>query len=270
MKAFAIIFLTLIFTNVSFSQVNVGDEAPGFSLQVLREAEGTKISLSDYPNKVVFIFFYGAGCPHCRSNGGNTETKIHKVFETDSNFVALGIDTWNDPVSTNNSFQQITEITYPLLLNGGSIGTSYFGNALDYDRAVVIDANGKVAYKGNVDVTNAEAEIVKSKIEEELAKISTSSETIDFDLPNEIRLNQNYPNPFNPSTTISYQLSSPTNVKLEVFNLLGELVSTLVNEYQLTGEQSVSWNASQAPSGVYIYRLTAGNEVTSKQMMLIK
>ena len=83
-------------------------------------------------------------------------------------------------------------------------------------------------------------------------------------------LSQNYPNPFNPSTTINY--SVPTNglVTLKIFNVLGQEVKTLVNNVQNAGLHTVSFNASSLASGVYIYRLSSGNFVGVKKMLLLK
>lgn len=87
---------------------------------------------------------------------------------------------------------------------------------------------------------------------------------------NTFELSQNYPNPFNPSTTINY--SVPTNglVTLKVFNVLGQEVKTLVNKVQNAGGHTVSYDASQLASGVYIYRLSSGNFIGTKKMLLVK
>jgi len=83
-------------------------------------------------------------------------------------------------------------------------------------------------------------------------------------------LNQNYPNPFNPSTVISYQLPTNTLVKLKVYDELGRLVRTLVNENQHAGEHSFTFNASNISSGIYFYRLSAGSFVQTKKLILLK
>ena len=83
-------------------------------------------------------------------------------------------------------------------------------------------------------------------------------------------LNQNYPNPFNPSTTISYSIPEATNVDLKIFNALGELVTTLVNDYQITGNYKVSFNADQLSSGFYIARLVTENYSKNIKMLLVK
>ncbi|MBO6522458.1 MAG: T9SS type A sorting domain-containing protein [Balneolaceae bacterium] len=269
MKTFFFTILILLFsTGYASAQVSVGEEAPDFTHQVLGESEGTNISLSDLEGQVVYIFFYGAGCPHCRTNGPVTETEIYQTFKDDTNFVALGLDTWDDPVSNNQNFRNVTGITYPLLLNAGQTLVDYYGGSGFYDRSVVIGADGFLKYKGTTFV-DSDYEDVVDVIVDELAILSTSSE-IDNDSPTSIRLDQNYPNPFNPSTTISYQLASPGEVKLQIFNALGQQIATLVDGFQASGSQSISWNATSVPSGIYMYRLIAGGEVLTKRMMLIK
>ncbi|MBC8043115.1 MAG: T9SS type A sorting domain-containing protein [Rhizobacter sp.] len=88
--------------------------------------------------------------------------------------------------------------------------------------------------------------------------------------PKQFELSQNYPNPFNPATTIRYQLPSAGDVKLKVYDVLGREVASLVNERQKAGSYAVSFNASKLSSGVYFYRLTTGNFVQTKKMLLIK
>lgn len=89
-------------------------------------------------------------------------------------------------------------------------------------------------------------------------------------LPVEYCLKQNFPNPFNPSTIISYQLPKDEFVKLRIFNLLGEEVATIINQHQPAGSHQIKWNAENHSSGVYIYRLEAGNYVQTKKMILAK
>jgi len=88
--------------------------------------------------------------------------------------------------------------------------------------------------------------------------------------PTEYTLEQNYPNPFNPSTTINYGLKSASNVKLTVYNLLGQEVVTLVNQHQQAGNYGVQFDASYLTSGTYIYKITAGEFVSVKKLLLLK
>jgi hypothetical protein len=83
-------------------------------------------------------------------------------------------------------------------------------------------------------------------------------------------LNQNYPNPFNPTTAISYTLREQTHVKLYVADILGRVVSTLVDENQLAGQHRIAFSGQNLPSGVYVYRVVAGNFTQTKQMILLR
>ncbi len=89
-------------------------------------------------------------------------------------------------------------------------------------------------------------------------------------VPNKFFLSQNYPNPFNPSTTIVYGLEKPGQVKLIVYNLLGEVVHTLVNGRKQAGSYTVQWQPAQLASGVYMYKLETADRVEIKKMGFIK
>ncbi len=89
-------------------------------------------------------------------------------------------------------------------------------------------------------------------------------------LPTTYSLDQNYPNPFNPSTVISYALPTSGNVKLSVFNVLGQEVATLVNGIQDAGVKTITFDATNLPSGMYIYKLSSGLFSEVKKMMLTK
>jgi len=93
---------------------------------------------------------------------------------------------------------------------------------------------------------------------------------VDAGLPKTFALEQNYPNPFNPTTLISYQLPVASNVLLKVYDVLGREVMTLVNERQEAGAYNFTLNASSLSSGVYFYRLQAGQFVQTRKMMLVK
>jgi hypothetical protein len=89
-------------------------------------------------------------------------------------------------------------------------------------------------------------------------------------LPIHFELSQNYPNPFNPTTTIRYSLPTSTQVTLKVFNSLGQEVATLVNEKKIAGEYEVRWNADYLPSGVYLYRIQAGEYLEIKKCLVLR
>ena len=97
----------------------------------------------------------------------------------------------------------------------------------------------------------------------------------DGQLPREFALLQNFPNPFNPSTTIRYALPSQTHVMLKIYDILGQEVKTLINEVQEAGYRSAEWNSMDnsglaVGSGTYFCRLTAGNFIETKKLLLVK
>jgi hypothetical protein len=89
-------------------------------------------------------------------------------------------------------------------------------------------------------------------------------------VPKEYNLAQNYPNPFNPSTTIKYELPTPSMVKLSVYDMLGREVSVLVNERKNAGSYEVKFDAAGLASGVYFCRLQAGDFVQSRKLLLLR
>lgn len=133
------------------------------------------------------------------------------------------------------------------------------------------------AVVNNLDLTTFEGSFVPSEQNAVLADgflltIAPINQTsIDTDvLPTEYGLFQNYPNPFNPSTSISYQLPEMQMVTLEVYNMLGQKVATLVDAPQSAGNYRVNFDASNLTSGVYLYKLQAGSFTEIKKMMLLK
>ena len=89
-------------------------------------------------------------------------------------------------------------------------------------------------------------------------------------LPQRYELMQNYPNPFNPTTAISYQLTAVSHVSLEIFDVLGRKITTLVNDLQQPGIHTVRWDGTSFPSGVYFYHMEAGDFRATRKLMLVK
>jgi len=96
-----------------------------------------------------------------------------------------------------------------------------------------------------------------------------NSETVSF-VPDQYFLFQNYPNPFNPNTTISYQLPEPAYVIIKVYNLLGNEIQTLFKGYKAAGVYEINFDGKSLSSGIYLYRIDAGNFHQGKKMVLVK
>jgi len=107
----------------------------------------------------------------------------------------------------------------------------------------------------------------KTHFDNKLEGIGAGRITSNFD---DYRLYQNFPNPFNPATIISYKLNQQGFVTLKVYNLVGQVVKTLVSEYQESGTYSKQFDASQLSAGVYLYKLQVNSFTSVKRMTLIK
>lgn len=103
----------------------------------------------------------------------------------------------------------------------------------------------------------------------------TSTDVEDGDVPTPLRLHQNIPNPFNPSTMISFDLPHDAHVKLDVYNVKGELVANVLDEKMSGGHKRINWTAVDAAgkplsSGVYFYRLFADEQAQTRKMVLLR
>ncbi len=132
---------------------------------------------------------------------------------------------------------------------------------------MVIDQSGIVRYRG--------AGVNTDDIQSWINQLLATSIGDNKDLPYSFNLSQNYPNPFNPGTRIGFEIPQSGHVSLQVFDMQGRLVNTLLNSEMRVGQHSVSWNGldiSGMPvvSGVYIYRLRTNTQQQTKKMTLIR
>jgi hypothetical protein len=133
-------------------------------------------------------------------------------------------------------------------------GNTFIYVSIDEDNEIdEVHEDNNIAWK----LLNPTLPVVVSIEEETIGKLS-------------FKLNQNYPNPFNPTTNITYELSTPQNVKLSVYDITGRKVSELVNERQASGSYTINFDAGNFASGVYIYTLQTRDHSISKRMVLIK
>ncbi|MFZ2323509.1 MAG: T9SS type A sorting domain-containing protein [Ignavibacteriaceae bacterium] len=145
---------------------------------------------------------------------------------------------------------------------------------------MVQQSNTEATFTFDVDynIGNVEADTIEFAITDNKSVYITKQFILQYSLPTEYRLEQNYPNPFNPTTKIRYSIpnvethrdASLRNVMLRIYDILGNEVTTLVNEQKEPGYYEVDFSASNFASGVYIYRLQAGNYISTKKMMVLK
>jgi hypothetical protein len=146
------------------------------------------------------------------------------------------------------------------LLKGEPIAVEYIGN--DYK---TITLSFPLYYMNKEQAKSLFEYVLTNKFDEVMPVNDLQSE-----IPSSYNLYQNYPNPFNPSTTIAYNLPEEGYVKLTVYNMLGEEITTLVNNVQKAGSYQVWFNAEDFASGVYIYRIETVKYAASKKLILLK
>lgn len=266
------ILLTILLTGAIFISadaqtfIDVGDVAPDFELVSL---EGDTIRLSEFRGNPVLLNFFGYNCGPCILEAPLIE-QTWNIYKDDG-LVVLGINLWTTGQTIENVlnfYVNPTGTSYPVLLSGDVVGAAYGANVEDY---FVIDQDGVVVLRthgyhvGNIHGAIDDL-ILTSGIEERTGE-----------QPERFRLRQNYPNPFNPETTIQFDLDStaPVSVKIRIFNILGVVVNTLVDQKLAAGSYRVKWDSSDqqgrsVTSGIYYYQLQAGDRVAVKKMTLIR
>jgi hypothetical protein len=209
----------------------------------------TYVSALALSNTNIFAGTYGGGVFISTDNGANW-TAVNNGL-TNKSVMSLA-------VSGENLFAGTLGGGVFISTDDGSNWTQS-GLATNYVYALAIDdTNIFAGTDGNG--------VWKRPLSEMIADVKPTS----HDLPTQYALNQNYPNPFNPNTTINYHLPTQSNVTLKVYDVLGREVATLVNGVEEPGYKLVTLDASRLSSGVYYYRLQAGNYVETKKLVLLK
>jgi hypothetical protein len=171
------------------------------------------------------------------------------VWET-----AARAESYHTQVSTDSEFSTV-------ILDSNSVTNSHLAvNGLD----------SMTTYYWRVKAKNNGGESNWSQVWNFTTENVTNVDSVDINIPHHYALSQNYPNPFNPGTTIRYSVPDDVYVRLVVYNVLGQLVTELVNGEMNAGSYEVTFDAGNLPSGIYIYHLTAGYYFETKRMILTK
>ncbi|MCF8242114.1 MAG: T9SS type A sorting domain-containing protein [Melioribacteraceae bacterium] len=181
----------------------------------------------------------------------------------------------NSVIQTNDGGYVFTGFRGPNLANLELFLTKTDGNGFEQWTAIVEDAAGMCltqtengdfivggltySQAGDIDIFLARFEADPTGLNDDVSPV-----------PVNYRLNQNYPNPFNPSTKISYSIPEPGLVTLEIFDVLGREIQTLVNEFQKPDNYELDFTAGELSSGVYFYTLRAGEFSKTKKMILLR
>ena len=200
---------------------------------------------------------------------GFDPAKLNNQFQNHTIYLAWGSDVWDSqPIESDINWSELQISTDSVLYTTIYSGPERFihESSFNYDSTGNTSVQLRVRVRDNQNKWSNWSNSINVKI------IDQSNENINTPPATTFKVQQNYPNPFNPATTIKYQLPEANYVSLKIFNSLGEVVATLIdNEYQEIGTHSQLYLVnSSLSSGVYFYRLQAGDYVDTKKMILIK
>ncbi|MCB9057415.1 MAG: redoxin domain-containing protein [Calditrichae bacterium] len=261
-KLFIMILLSLNFVFAA----GVGDPAPDFTLNKLG---GGTFTLNAYKGKVVYIFWFGHSCPFCiQTNGPQSQSQIFEMYSEDE-LQCVGIDTWAGSNESNvGSFKSSTGIEYPLLIEGGSTASLY---SATYDRSMVIDQDGIIRYYGGSHSPHDWSGI-RSVID---GLLLTTGIKDGLKQPFTFNIENNYPNPFNPQTRIRFSVDKTQDIKLQIFNINGQLVKDVISGVFGAGEFEAVWDGRdvlnrEVASGVYLAQLKGESTIKTHRLILLK
>ena len=187
----------------------------------------------------------------------------------------LPVELTSFTTSVNQNKVQLNWVTATELNNNGFEVQRKLENS-DWITIGFVQGNGTTSEPTSYLYSDDVSDFISNKIYYRLKQIDYngnyefSDEVEVITLPLEYNLSQNYPNPFNPTTKIKYEVPENTNVTLEVFDVLGRLIKTLVNENKSAGRYEVELNASELSSGLYLYKINAGSFEQTRKILLLK
>jgi hypothetical protein len=235
-----------------------------------------------YPGSVsrAFEFQNGYNPRDTLSNGKGYWLK----FDTAQTITMSGRLRNPDTVDVVKGWNMIGSINKPVRVSnitslpGGIIASNFFGFKNGYFKSdtiypglgywVNVNTSGKLIFSSAFAKNASERIVIVPS--SEMPPDPPSEQISSGFIPSAYKLEQSYPNPFNPSTIIRYHLPENGYVKLKIYDILGNEVATLVNEHKEAGYYEVSFDASNLSTGVYFYKLQAGNFVMTKKMLLAR
>jgi PKD repeat protein len=220
----------------------------------------------------------GSAAIDIQDNSGVASSFYHTVGYDVTGYTDLEVEFWFYAYSMDNTSEDFWLQYY----NGSTWQTVEtwargidFNNNTFYNVVVSIPA-GTYNYPSNArlrfmcDASGNQDDVYIDEIEFRGYGTGSAKQTSELLLPEDFSLGQNYPNPFNPTTHIEFSLPTPSDVTLEIYNVLGQKVTTLINGQMEAGYHTITWNASNQASGIYLYQLRAGKATATKKMLLMK
>lgn len=256
------VLLSLSLIGQTLYSQKAGDPAPDFTLQTV---DGVTFQLSQHPNKVIMILFFGYNCPICLAGDPSVQSDIVSKYSSNQDFLAIGVDAWDGSKSGVRSFRTSTGLKMDMCLMGSSIETLY--GLTGWDRVVIVDKEGNIAYKGDADASQT-IKPAKAAIDAALNG-SSSDTTMMTTAVNNTKTDRAtrvtvYPNPIFNNATISFELDQPSIVNIQVRSIGGKILYEKQAGYYASGRNKIPFDAGNLRGGVYylILRATGQTEVS--------
>lgn len=239
-----LILLFTLTTLYGYSQ-SVGEPAPDFSLT---DTNGETFQLSAYQGKVITVFIFGYACPSCKAIAPDVQTKLADAYNENENYLIVGVDAWNGSTAQVKNFVSSTNITFPALEMGSEMANSW---GTTYDRIIVIDENGNMAFKGS-GLASSHIDQAVNAVNESLNNLTTSI----YDMKKPMFEAVVYPNPADDYIFIE------TNNNLSTYSVsitdINGRTTLLSNERQESfSEKNRQFDISNYQSGLYFLNLEA-------------
>jgi len=223
---------------------------------------------------------FGNGTSFSIDSHGNIDIPSISLHKNDKLFLRVkdSFGRWSAPTPVQYRFRRIIFAQYYIKFNNGT-KTQMLNMTIENNppNSAIFTATDTVNYsitsQDSIFVQIQSDDYLMSPLREEYTVTDINQE--ENNIPEIFSLNQNYPNPFNPTTTIQYDIPKATHVRIDIYNVLGQKIRTLVNENRVAGSYKVVWNGrndsgQSAPSGVYFYVLSTPEFKQTRKMLLLK
>jgi len=235
----------------------------------MTDQDGSVHSFSDYSSKATTPEVAAAPAAVCEGlwNGATNSIRFRVISQTQ-------IDTFSITFTNLGGCSQVTVKTSPVFISGNTFTVNYNIPTISSGSLTGTFSSDGNSVSGNYTYRNFNCGTATAMGAWSGTPMQTCTVGVDErasrEMPEAFALYSNYPNPFNPSTTIEYDLPQLSNVELKVYDMLGNEVQTLVSGERPAGKYRVQFSSAGLPSGLYFYRLRAGERVEVKKMVVVR
>ncbi|MFA9390753.1 MAG: T9SS type A sorting domain-containing protein [Prolixibacteraceae bacterium] len=257
MKHYFFALFMLFVGTFSFAQ-DIGSTAADFTLKTSEDQEFT---LSDHQGKVIAVFLLGYNCSSCKGIAPNVQSKLTDRFQSNEDFLMIGIDTWDGSTAQVQNFKTTTKLTFDILQKGSQVAQSW---GTSYDRIVIIDRDGKLAFKGD-GLISTHLDQAITALQTTLQETTTSIESLNA---NDFKLKL-YPNPVVDVLSLKFVLNEAENITTNIYDITGKLLIQVPSNDYPVGENELSINTRQLNKGLHFMSIQIGRRMITQKFTVL-